>query len=118
MATRALSGVWQSKGVHKTTWTGLLNGDDGAPQTGAQLPNKTVQVLGTFGVGGTIVIQASNDGGTTWHTAQDLQGNNVSFTAAGTKTIGTVADKLRPAVTGGDGTTDLQAYLIEATHGG
>ena len=117
MATRALSGQWTASGVHRTTWTGLLNGDDGAPQSGVQLPNKSVQVKGTFGAGGTIIMEGSNDGGTTYAVVQDWQGAAISFTAAGAKPIATNMSLLRPRVTGGDGTTSLTCELIESERG-
>lgn len=72
--------------------------------------DRSVQVLGTFG-GGTVTMQGSNDGGTTWATLTDPLGNNLAFTAAGMKQITELPDLIRPLLSGGDGTTDLDVYL-------
>ncbi len=56
------------------SWIGLLNGDTGAAVLITKFADKTVQVVGAFGTGGTVVMQGSNDGGTTWGALSDLQG--------------------------------------------
>ena len=45
----------------------------------------SVQASGTFG-GATVVMQHSNDG-TNWFTAKDLQGDDISLTADGFKSL-------------------------------
>ncbi len=113
MAVVALSNtnVTPSEEVILTTWTPLANGDTGAP---VSRPDRDcyVQVAGTPGAGGTVVIQGSNDGGTTWSVLSDWQGNALSFTAAGIKTARDRALLIRPSVTAGDGTTAFQVRLI------
>ena len=92
-------------------WSGLLNGDDGAP---VQLPayaDRSVQVAGTFGVGGTIVIEGSNNG-TNYVTLRDVLGSAISLTAADIKTVLDLPRYIRPRVTAGDGTTSLAVTLI------
>jgi hypothetical protein len=113
MATRTATinqiSTFNDKG-HVVQWTGLLNGDDGSP---IDLPGSTlrsVQFTGTFGTGGTIVIEGSNDG-TNYVTLTDLQGNSISKTAAAIEGIQEVTRYIRPRVTGGDGATDLVATL-------
>ena len=95
----------------KATWSGLLNGDSGASISWAALSDKTVQLLGTFGAGGTVVIEGSNDGGTTYATLSDEQGTALSFTAAGLKLVLQNPEKIRPRVTAGDGNTNLTAII-------
>lgn len=94
------------------TWSGLENGDSGRPLISPHLNDKSVQVLGTFGVGGTLIIEGSNDGGTTYVTLTDEQGSALSFTTAGLKTILQNVEVIRPRVTGGDGDTDLTVCLV------
>jgi hypothetical protein len=117
MATRALSGLWLTKGVHKTTWTGLLLNDDGAGQSSPQLVDRTIQVLGTFGAGGSVSIEGSNDGGTTWAVLNDSrgEGNAMTFTGADVRTLLENPQLIRPRVTAGDGTTNLTVIVVSST---
>lgn len=94
-------------------WAGLANGDTGAPAAGTltasdYIPwlDRTFQVTGTFGVGGTVVIEGTNDG-TNWATLTSPNGVPLSFTAAGIGQVTEVVMQMRPRVTGGDGTTSL-----------
>lgn len=115
MATVTGTGAWISKKVHKQTWSALANGDDGTALSAATLSDKSVQVTGTFGVGGTIIIEGSNDGGTTWATLNDSRGETtgaLSFTGADLRTILENVERIRPRVTAGDGTTSLNVYVV------
>lgn len=73
--------------------------------------DRTVQVTGTFGAGGTVTIKGSNDGGTTWATLTDPLGNALTFTSAGMKQITELPALIRPDAVNGDGTTSLNVYL-------
>jgi len=97
-------------GVHAVTWPALANGDTGEACDVVALPDKTVQVVGTFGTGGSITMQGSNDG-TNWATLTDPLGNDITFTATGLKTLLENPLYIRPIVTAGDGTTSLTAIL-------
>jgi hypothetical protein len=112
MATRTVT-ITPTDGGHgaKAVWTGLLNGDDGTPLDWFHFADRCVQVLGTFGTGGSIRLEWSNDGGTTWVTCTDPQGNDIIKTAAGGEAVTEVGLLVRPRVTAGDGTTSLQAIL-------
>lgn len=113
MATRPLSGSWIAKGVHKTTWDTLTTTNaDGAPQSAHRFADKSIQVTGTFGAGGTLLIQGSNDGGATWATLADPNGNALSITAAKIETILENVQLIRPFVSAGDGTTDLDVTMV------
>lgn len=103
MATVPGLGQWLAKGVHKNTWTGLTGTDTGAAHSCPQLADKTVQISGTFATA-TVVIEGSNDGGSTWFTLTDPQGNNISKTAAAMETIAENPQMIRPKLTAG--TTD------------
>lgn len=70
-----------------------------APKT--SLAVASVQVGGTFG-GATVTLQGSNDG-TTYATLKDLQGNNISFTAAGQAEFSSGCPFIKPNISGGTG---------------
>lgn len=90
----------------------LANGDVGQPygDSGDQA-DRSLQVSGTFGVGGSVTFEGSNDN-SNWFTLHDLQGNNLTYTAAGLKQVQEVALWVRPNCTAGDGTTALTASLL------
>jgi hypothetical protein len=93
------------------TWTGLLNGDTGAPLTFHDYPDRTFQVTGTFGTGGSVNLEGSNDG-TNWAILTDPQGNAITKTAAGMEAVTETPRYMRPNVTAGDGTTDLTVTVF------
>lgn len=102
------------------TWTPLTTTNtDGAPISYASngMGGVTFQVNGTFGVGGTLLVQGSNDG-TNWYTLTDQANNPVSFSAAGLKTVRDQPLYIRPFVNAGDGTTSLTvvAALQKTAH--
>ena len=93
------------------TWLAHANTDDGSPFTSGGFRYLIFGVTGTFGVGGTIILEGSNNGGTTYTTCLDKAGAAVSLTAAGQKIIETPYEIVRPRVTAGDGTTALVPFL-------
>lgn len=97
--------------AHYVSWTGLLNGDDGSPYAMPGWADRTVQITGTFGAGGTVVIEGSIDG-TNYVTLTDPQGNAISKTGAAIETITEIVKFIRPRVTAGDGTTSLACSLM------
>ena len=97
--------------IRRVKWIGLANGDTGAPVRMSDFQDRTVQVVGTFGVGGSVTIQGSNDDGATWATLTDPLGNVLTFTTAGMKQITELPLDIRPNVTAGDGSTALQVWL-------
>lgn len=98
--------------VHVTTWTGLANGDDGSPLQMPEAADRSVQVTGTFGAGGSVRLEGSNDGGNTWATLTDPQGNALDITAAKIEAVTELTEYIRPRVTAGDGTTSLAVHLL------
>jgi hypothetical protein len=93
------------------TWSGLLLTDDGNPVTIPGYSDRSIQFQGTFGVGGTIQIEGSNDG-TNYQVLTDPQGNAISKTSASIEAITELPRFIRPRITGGDGTTNLVASLF------
>lgn len=104
-------------GVVKVEWTGLLNGDTGRAEDLTRYPDKTAQVKGTFGAGGSVNIEGSNDGGTTFAILNDSrgEGNPLTLTATDLRLILENAGLIRPNVTAGDGTTNLTVTIIAAS---
>lgn len=77
-------------------WETITGNDTGAPLYMGQALGiiMTVQCVGTFG--DTVTFQISNDG-TNWSTAEDVNGNAVTFTAADMFEISTAAQYCRPS---------------------
>lgn len=92
------------------TWTGLLNGDDGAGAEWVEFSDRCFQVTGTFGTGGSCTIQGSNDGAN-WAALADPQGNALTFTSQKIEQALELPRYVRPVVTAGDGTTSLTVTL-------
>lgn len=113
MATRTptITPHIQNSPVTSVVWTGLLNGDDGSPIDWVGYSDRSVQFTGTFGTGGSIQMEGSNDG-TNWGILNDLQGSQIVKTATGIEGIAEVPRYVRPKVTAGDGTTSLTATLV------
>ncbi len=83
----------------------------------AKFPDKTVQVLGTFGSSASIAIEGSNDGGTTWAACHDITGTVIALTAAGLVLVVESPKLIRPNLTSGNGSTDIDVYLIATVRG-
>lgn len=101
-------------GVGVLSWGPLANGDTGAP---VQLPansDRSIHIFGTFGAGGTVVVQVSNEliAPVNWVTATDPSGAAISVTSLALKAIIEVSRWIRVSVTAGDGTTSLTAALL------
>ena len=97
-------------------YDGLDNGDDGAA---IRVPFSAVvdfQVVGTFGSGGSINVEGSNKAGSTtdadYFILTDVHGNAATYTAAGGDAFPETPRWIRPHVTAGDGSTDLDVYLV------
>jgi len=99
----------------KAFWETLLNTDVGSAHRQPGWAIRHVQVTGTFG-GATVTMQGSHDG-TNWATLNDLQGDPITISAAGITSIQESTLQIRPNVTGGDGTTDLDVALIVTKRG-
>lgn len=96
-------------GVIRLKWT-LANGDTGAPVASAQWADRSIQVEGTFGAGGNLRWEGSNDGAL-FEVLSDPQGTALNVTSAKIKAITEVVAFARPNVTAGDGTTSIVVTL-------
>lgn len=114
MATRVPTTTFLTaeRSVIKFVWSALANGDVGAAVEYADYPYRSVQVSGTFGVGGSIKIEASNNGGVNWATLLDVFAAALVFTVTGLRMFNGLAITTRPSVTAGDGTTNLTVTMI------
>lgn len=94
-------------------WTPLTTTNaDGQAWDSLDFADISVQVVGTFGVGGTLLIEGSNQATpANWATLNDPQGNALSFTAAKMEQLLEMPRWIRPRVSAGDGTTSLTVEL-------
>lgn len=92
-------------------WSPLANGDDGQALQYGAYTDRSVQFAGTFGTGGTVVLEGSNDG-TNWQPLTDPQGNTISKVAPSIEAITEATRYVRPRVTAGDGTTAITAIVF------
>jgi len=97
-------------------WT-LSAGDDGAPLPMPQAADRSAQILGTFG-GATVIIEGANDNasadesGTRYSPLTDPFNVAISKSAAGVSGITEMTRVVRPRVSGGDGTTAIEVYIL------
>ena len=105
----ARSGDYNSKQI---LWEGLTTADGtGHPAPVDEWPELSFQVTGTFG-GCTVVMQGSNDGGTTWATLRDDLGNALGVTAAGLLSILEPVDLIRPYLSVAGAGADVDVTLF------
>lgn len=109
--------TFPSKGNVLLDWAAMLDGSvpkaGDAASTGTY-EKLTVQVVGTFGTGGSITMQGSNDG-TNWATLEDRENNAITVTAAALVEIRDHPRFIRPNLTAGDGTTNLRVLVFGST---
>lgn len=110
-ATEVHTGI---QGVKLFKWSGLLNGDTGSGVRVPHFADKSLQAVGTFGAGGTVTVQGSNDLGVTFGTLHRFDATDLTLTDTepGAPIENTV--EIRPSVAG-DGATDLVVWLLVAT---
>lgn len=94
----------------------LANGEAGDPVDLAAYADRSVQVLGTFGVGGSVRVEGSllpaPIADVDYGTLTDPQGNALDVTSAKIEAVSEASRWLRPRVTAGDGTTALTIVLL------
>lgn len=112
MAVRSLAVQRLSTNVLVATWTGLTNAtsDTGEPLDLLDFADYTVEFTGTFGAGGTIVLEGSNVG-SAYYTLNDVQASAITKTSAGIEQVAEAPRWIRPRVSAGDGTTSLTCTI-------
>lgn len=100
-------------GVHIYSWTPMtFSGSDvGLPIEMPGSADRSVQVTGTLGTGGSVRIEGSMDG-VTYAVLTDPQGNALDINSLKIETIMEVVRYIRPRVTAGDGTTSLTVQIL------
>jgi hypothetical protein len=93
------------------TWQPLANGDTGEPFQQSDWADRCFQISGTFGAGGSISIEGSNDGAN-WSVLSDMNGNAMTYSSATVKQANEAPMFVRPHVTSGDGTTSLNVTVL------
>lgn len=84
---------------HLVVWASLGNGDSGSPISMIGSPKRTIQAVGTFAGGATVVVQGSNDG-TNWATLTNEHGTACSFAASGISSVTELPLYIRPLAVG------------------
>ena len=113
MATRGFVRTQVSGRVHRFVWLGLGNGDDGEPISIPGAADMTFQAFGTFGAGGTIIMEGTcRETAATFFQMRDGGDNVISFDSADGEMLAQMVAFIRPRVTAGDVTTDLTAILL------
>ena len=93
------------------TWEAMANGDVGQAIELANFADRSVQVIGTFGVGGTVRIEGSLNG-TDYAPLTDPQGNNLDINSAKIEAIAELVRYIRPRVTSGDVSTSITVIIL------
>jgi hypothetical protein len=96
------------------TWTPLTTTNaDGSAFEMPGWADRSIQVLGTFGAGGTVVIEGTNEATpTNWHTLNDPSSAALSYTGAKIEGVLECPRRIRPRVSAGDGTTSLTVHML------
>ena len=93
-------------GVRVYKWTSLSESDTATPVKAAHYADKTVQVNGNFGAGGTVVLEGSlepAEAPAAYQQLHDPSQNNISFTVAGVDAVLENVWAIRPRVSAGTG---------------
>ena len=102
--------AWKDK-AHVITWASLANGESGQALEMTGAADRSVQVTGTFGSGGNLRVQGSNDG-VNWNTLTDPQGNDINITVSKIEQIMEITRYIRPSVTAGSGVSLTASILV------
>lgn len=111
MATITAAKTRVSEGKNTHLWELLTTTNDtGSAVGGMGARQLTVHAFGTWGAGGNVNIEGSNDG-TNWDVIDDEGGTPIAFGANGFAALPVSPRFVRPFVTAGDGTTDVDVVL-------
>jgi len=103
--------TYPEEGAVNASWPALANAESGNHAQLSKWPTKSVHAVGTFGAGGSVAIEGSNDG-TNWAVLRDGTGTDIALTAATiVRDILENTRFIRPRVTAGDGTTSLNVII-------
>lgn len=98
--------TWESLGVAAAN-------DTGSPVFAPDHAFKEVQVIATYD-GATVTIEGSLDGGTTWATLNDVQGNALTYTTGSRiEKVQETCAMIRPAISSVGANTDVKVILVQ-----
>lgn len=112
-STKAGAAAYNNQDANVVSWL-LAQGETGDAINLSEFADRSVHFLGTFG-GATVVLEGSNDTNdatTRYATLTDPLGNSISRTSAGLRAVTEMTRLVRPKVTGGDGTTAIEVFLM------
>lgn len=92
------------------SWSAVTSADTFAAAPFPAHADRSVQVTGTFSAA-TVVIQGSNDGGTTYATLNNPADAGLSFTSAGLEAILESTALIKPSASGGGGPQSVNVYI-------
>lgn len=112
MAVRGASVSNQTNKRLSVSWSGLANGDVGAGISAVGYNLISVNFQGTAGTGFGVTMEISLDGGSTWIAPAGWSAGASITALPGIQASGPAfAPLIRPHVTGGDGTTNVNVFL-------
>lgn len=92
-------------------WEQINEDDEGASiRVPADYADKVVVMQGTFN-GGAYTLEFSQDGGTTWFTAKDNLGSNVSFSAVNSAWVASNGEHWRVSNDNNGTAEDVDVYM-------
>jgi hypothetical protein len=99
-------------GATRAVWSGVLTGDVCLPVDYDAYADRTVQTAGVFG-GATVAVQGSLEKvPVNWAVLTDPQGNDLNIATAKIEMVVENTAFVRPAVSGGDGSTNLTITMF------
>ena len=111
------TGVPDASAIHGwvITWGPMQNGDVGASVVDisnvSDHADRSVQVEGTYGAGGSVQIEGSNDS-VNYRVLNDPSITPLVFTSAKIRAILEACRSIRPNVTAGDGSTSVTVSIL------
>jgi len=96
--------------VNTASWLNMQASDEGVPFGVSGSNDRSVQVFGTFG-GAAVEIHGSNDG-VNYALLSDPQGIALSFTTSKIEFVTELTLYMKPVISGGDGTTNLNVIAL------
>jgi hypothetical protein len=116
MATRALQFVSGDRHARIYKWEGLLIGDDGAALQVDEFHHITIHGFGSFSGGAGLNILGSNSGANFAVTKKHDVGSMI-LTADSIETLLTEPRFIKPSITSGNGSTNINCWVILRTDG-
>lgn len=93
------------------SWSDITASETGTAWRAGALADRTVQVVGTLS-NGTVIIEGSCDGGTTYFTLRDHDGEALSLTAVGGHAIREATEYIRYRTTSMFGGDDIGVHIF------